>query len=98
MINKQTKRLPPKYNVSLTVIKIMRDKQPTILHRSIAKNLYQNERHVNLVITDRSVGRKGLKSISNWSGSVISQVKDQWYERNLTDDQLRRILKKTFYP
>jgi len=69
ILDQQTNRLPPKlwlkYDVSSPVIKIMRYRQPTILHGSIAKSLYLNERHVNPVTTDRSVGRKGLKSISN---------------------------------
>jgi len=37
------------------------------------------------------------RSISNWTGPILYQIKEPWCGTNLSDDQLRRPLKKIFY-
>jgi len=102
LIDQQTKRLPPKlwsnYNATSTIIKLMRNKHPSTLYTTIMSHVYQNRRHHNPVIMDSSKNRIGQKAISNWIGHPLQQVKEPWHELNLSDDRIRTMLKKTFYP
>jgi len=92
-----TKRLWLKYIISSTVIKIIRDERPTVLHNMIMKNLYFKRRCNSPSILNRSSEKCGERSISNWTGPILYQIKEPWCGTNLSDDQLRRPLKKTFY-
>jgi len=38
------------------------------------------------------------ESILNCAGPIISQIKEPWFGIILSDDQLRMLLKRTFYP
>jgi len=95
-------RLPPrlwlKYNVSSAVVKTLGDNQPFELHCRIMENMYCNRRNNNPIVIDRSSGSIDGKSILKWTGPIISQIKKTWYGIDIKDDQLRRLLKKTFYP
>jgi len=101
-INQQTKRLPPKlwskYNATSTIIKLLRNHQPTILYSTIMSRAYLNRRHPNPTIIDLSKNLIGRKAISNWIGKPLNLVKTPWHGMNMTDDSIRRMLKHTFYP
>jgi len=60
--------------------------------------LYFNWRHDNPSMCNRSTGRFGEKSISNCAGPIISKIKEPWFGINLSDNQLRVLVKRTFYP
>jgi len=87
-----------KYNATSTIIKLIRNKHPTTLYSTLMARIYQNRRHPNPIFKDLSKNRIGQKAISNWIEPPLQLVKTSWHERNLSDDSIRKMLKKTFYP
>jgi len=45
---------------------------------------------------DMSLGRIGRKNFCNWTNLALGNVGFDWFGKNLTDDTIRKNLKKTF--
>jgi len=101
-LNQATKRLPPKtwlkYNAASFIVKVTRDESPSVICADIEANLYHNPRHLNPKLRDLSRRKIGKNCLQNWTGQIMNQIDFKWYGTILSNDRLRILLKKNFYP
>lgn len=94
-------RLPPKQcgkfaAVSLA-IKIRQTQMPQKLHKDIFKNTYNVTRKPGRLFgCDNSNTVIGRAMTRNWIGLAFGHIQSSWTDTNLSNDQIRRMLKKTF--
>jgi len=98
---KRCKRATPnelaKYTTSSKVIKIIRDERPVNLYNRLKSNLYTENRRPGLgFFYDNSTNMRGKQSIQNRL-PYFRLISDQWINKEITDDAIRMLLKKTFF-
>jgi len=98
---KRCKRATPSewanYTTSSKVIKIVRDKGPTILYERLTSNLYTENRRPGLgFFFDNSSNKRGKQTIQNRL-SVFKSISTQWLDNQISDDAIRRMLKNHFF-
>jgi len=101
-LNRLTQRLPPKawtkYSACSFFIKMCRSKSPTNLWENVQDHLYQNVRHLNPTLLDKSEKKIGKKMIQNWIGPDLKKLTFKWFnEPSLSDYTIRTNLKNLFY-
>ncbi len=88
-----------KYTTASIAMQTIRDKKPTRLHDLLKQNYY-SERHnvARGLFFDSSKTKIGRQSLQNRLKHV-SLIKEPWNEQGtpLSNDNIRKILKKTFF-
>jgi len=80
------------------IMKIRRTQLPVMVYNDVFKKTYTLARKPG-----RLFGYDSLKTLSghaqtkNWIGSALGDIKSSWTDSKLSDDQIQRLLKKTFY-
>jgi len=78
-------------------IKIRQSEVPTNIHFCIFKNTYTLSRKPGRLFGfDSSKISQGRASTKNWIGIMLGNIKSSWTNAMLSNDQIRRLLKKTF--
>jgi len=100
-IDAATQRLQPrvwgKFAATLLAIKIWQTQMPHRVYEEIFKNTYTIARKPGLLFGyDNSKSRSGRQITKNWLGQALGQIKYPWTDSTLSNDQIRRLLKKTF--
>jgi len=98
---KSCKRATPSewtnYTTSSKVIKIIRDKGPSILYERLTNNLYTENRRPGLgFFFDNSSNKRGKQTIQNQL-SIFKSISKQWLDNNTSDNAIRRMLKNHFF-
>jgi len=99
-VNNKSGRMTPRrwmlYSSSSFIIKCERSRMPTSVWEQIENQMYFNRRFNNPKMIDMSLGRIGRKNFCNWTNLALGNVGFDWFGKNLTDDMIRKNLKKTF--
>jgi len=103
VISVLTNRLPPrtwcKFACAMTLMKIWNTGAPAGIRQTAFANIYTKNRYPGMLFGyDSSASKVGRQITKNWCGSVLSEVKTPWSDRQLSKDRLRVLLKSTFYP
>jgi len=101
-IDAATQRLPPKllgkFATASLAIKIRQAKAPLGLYEEIFKNTYAETRKPGRLFGfDSSRVSVGRSMTKNWIGQTLGHIKTAWTESHLSNDQIRRLLKRTCY-
>jgi len=96
-----TQRLPPrqwgKFAAASLAIKIRQSEVPVNVHANIFKNTYTlNRKQGRLFGYDSSKTVQGRAMTKNWIGTTLGNIKSPWIDVVLSNDQIRRLLKRTF--
>jgi len=96
-----TQRLPPrqwgKFAASSLAIKIRQNKAPVNIYSTIFTNTYSiTRKQGRLFGFDSSKTMQGRAITRNWIGTTLGAIKSPWTGDILSNDQIRRLLKKTF--
>jgi len=79
------------------IMKIRRDRLPVMIFNNVFKNTYVIARKPGRLFGfDSSKMSHGRAITKNWIGTAIGDIKSRWTENELDNDQIRRLLKKTF--
>jgi len=100
-INQITKRMPPKtwmrYAMCSLAIKVWLHGKPDGLRQTMFTNTFRKNRHVGRLFGyDSSTTKLGRCLTKNWIGSSFGMIQEAWTDRDLNNDQIRILLKKTF--
>jgi len=100
-IDAATQRLPPKqwsrFAASSLAIKVKQNQTPQYLKDEIFKNTYTVARKPGRLFGfDDSKSMIGRSLTRNWIGQSLGQIQASWTNMNLNNDQIRRMLKRTF--
>lgn len=100
-IDAATQRLPPKkwcrFAAASTAIKIKQSQLPQRLHENIFRNTYAVARKPGRLFGyDSSKSLVGRSSTKNWIGQTPGQIQPSWTNSLMSNDQIRRMLKRTF--
>jgi len=100
-IDAATQRLPPtlwwKFTAASLAIKNRQSNQPQRLYEDIFKNTYKITRKPGKFFGyDNSNSLIGRSMTRNLIGQTLAQIQGSWTDTNLSNDQIRRMLKKTF--
>jgi len=103
VVDKMTNRLSPKKyakNISCSLaMKVHYNKKQMNLNNTIFANTYFKSRSPGRMFGyDTSVSRRGRQATRNWIGQNLGQIKEQWTLNHRSNDSIRVLLKKTFYP
>jgi len=97
-----TQRLPPrqwgKFAAASWAIKIWQSKVPEKVYGNIFENTYTlSRKHGCLFEFDSSKTAQGRAMTKNWIGSTLGSIKSSWTDLDLSNDQIRRLLKRTSF-
>jgi len=100
-IDAATQRLQPrmwgKFATASLAIKIRQAQKPQRVYEEIFKNTYSKARKHGLLFGyDNSKTRISRQMTKNWVGQALGEIKYPWTDSTLSNDQIRRLLKKTF--
>jgi len=100
-IDAATQRLPPKlwcrFAAASLAIKVRQSREPRYLHDEFFLNTYTEARKPGRLFGyDSSKGMIGRSQTKNWIGQTLGQIKNPWTTSSLSNDQIRRLLKRTF--
>jgi len=101
MIDRVTKRLPPalwmKFNAASYFLKLYYGSDNE-LKASKMINTYTTRRRPGLLFSyDASRSKIGRQITRNWIGEVIGLIKEPWTGRERSKDNIRKLMKRTFY-
>jgi len=96
-----TQRLPPrqwgKFAASSLAIKVRQAEVPVRMYTSMFQNTYTLSRKPGRLFGyDSSKTSQGRAATKNWIGTALGNIKTPWTNTLLSNDQIRRLLKKTF--
>jgi len=103
-VTASTRRIPPrswlKFGAAILDLKTWGNNTPWAnLYDSMLVNQYSKNRSPGLLFGyDPSKSTIGRAATRNWIGLAIGQIKQEWTNRPLNNDQIRVIQKKTFTP
>jgi len=100
-IDAATQRLPPKkwcrFAAASLAIKVRKCQAPRYLNDELFKNTYTEVRKPGRLFGyDSSKSMTGRAITKNWIGQTLGQIQASWTNSNLSNDQIRRMLKQTF--
>ena len=101
VVTKRCRRACPdqwgQYLSASTLIKIMRDKTPVKLYNLLEKEMYTERRKPNKgKFRYNAEGKIGKQKFNNRLDHLL-RIKDDWLEVGLSNNAIRKILKKTFF-
>jgi hypothetical protein len=87
-----------KYSIAAIVIKVLRDEAPVDLRQYLLETLFEERRKPGIGrFYDNSRGKIGRQKFGN-NVQFMMAIRDPWLGRRITDDGLRTMLKRTFFP
>jgi len=100
-IDAATQRLPPKmwcrFAAASMAIKVRQSQYPQRLYEDIFENAYTVSRKPGRLFGyDSSKSLVGRSITKNWIGQTLGQIQSSWSNSVLSNDQIRRLLKRTF--
>ena len=86
-----------KYAKASTVIKILKQRKPTNLYYYLQETIYTERQKPGFgKFFNNSKGKIGRQKVGN-NLFFMAAIQDNWYKRDLSDDQIRTLLKRTFF-
>lgn len=100
-IDAATQRLPPKiwcrFAAASLAIKVRQSREPRYLCDNFFQNTYAEARKPGRLFGfDSSRGMVGRSQTKNWIGQTLGLIKTPWTSSDLSNDQIRGLLKRTF--
>jgi len=100
-VTASTQRLPPsswaKFAAVSLLMKVRQNKLPARIFETVLENTYTISRKPGRLFGyDSSKTRQGRALTKNWIGKALGDIRTPWMESDLNNDQIRRLLKKTF--
>jgi len=101
-VSASTQRLQPglwaKFAAASLIMKVRSTQLPLKVFNEVFKNTYTLERKSGRLFGfDSSRTLPGRAQTKNWIGTALGDIKVSLTELDLNSDQIRRLLKKTFY-
>ncbi len=100
-LDQWSKRASPKqgskYAKASTVIKILKHRKPINLYNYLQETFYKERRKPGIgKFCNNSKGKIGHQKVGK-NLFFMAAIQDDWYKRDLSDDQIRTLLKRTFF-